>query len=147
MPFVWSLYTNFQFCLDTLLTHTFSLLRPPQTHSKDHGRVWWGRWSTGEWRGWVVGRQSSLSVCLFTVFATLLPGMCERIHTVLLPSIPDWEGMTGMKEGLDDFNWVFFQKAKQISGSILKFGNKIIRPNLPSSKLKWLIYFQDLIIN
>lgn len=36
----------------------------------------------------MVGRQSPLSVCLFSVFATLLPAMCERIHTVSLSSIP-----------------------------------------------------------
>lgn len=36
-----------------------------------------------------MGRQSPLSVCLFSVFAPLLPAMCERIHTVSLSSIPD----------------------------------------------------------
>lgn len=36
----------------------------------------------------MVGRQSPLSVCLFSVFATMLPAMCERIHTDSLSSIP-----------------------------------------------------------
>lgn len=41
-----------------------------------------------------MGRQSSLSFCLFSVFATLLTAMCERIHTYLLWSIPGSQGMT-----------------------------------------------------
>lgn len=36
----------------------------------------------------MVGRQSPLSVCLFSVFATMLAAMCERIHTDSLSSIP-----------------------------------------------------------
>lgn len=39
----------------------------------------------------MVGRQSPLY--LFSVFATLLAAMCERIHTVSLSSIPGSQGM------------------------------------------------------
>lgn len=42
----------------------------------------------------MVGRQPPLSVYLFSMFATLLAAMCERIHTVSLSSIPGSQGMT-----------------------------------------------------
>lgn len=35
-----------------------------------------------------VARQSPLSVCLLSPFATLLSAVCERLHTVSCPTIP-----------------------------------------------------------
>lgn len=50
----------------------------------------------------MVGRQSPLSFCLFSVFATLPAAMCERIHTVLLSSSsPGSQGMTAELEVQD----------------------------------------------
>lgn len=57
----------------------------------------------------MVGRQSPLSVCLFGVFAPLLPAMCERIHTVSLPSPPDKSRKTFSRShfhgGVDSSDW------------------------------------------
>lgn len=54
----------------------------------------------------MVGRQSPLSVCLFSVFATLLAAMCERIHTLSLSSIPGSQGVTA-ELGVQGFIWLF----------------------------------------
>lgn len=62
-----------------------------------------------------MGRQSPLSVCLFSVFAALLPAMCERIHTVSPSSTPGESRKTSC---------AFLPEAVLKSGWILMIGVK-----------------------
>lgn len=73
----------------------------------------------------MVGRQSLLSVCLYSVFATPLAAVCERIHTVSLSSIPHRQRTTA-KLGVQDVR--FLLKAILMLGWILMIGVTSLTP-------------------